>query len=81
MRRLFVSVTAVVTVGATGSFGGGVASAEDSQAGWTADHGAPTTDLRRWGRLGAATRSAVRTCWAFPTTSTSCAPEQNGSPD
>ena len=41
MRRLFASVTALVTVGATGCFGAGFAAADDTQAGWTPDHGAP----------------------------------------
>ena len=34
-------VTALVTVGATGCFGSGIATADDTQAGWTPDHGAP----------------------------------------
>jgi diacyltrehalose acyltransferase len=41
MRRLFASVTALVTVGATGFFTVGIAAADDSQAGWTPEHGAP----------------------------------------
>ena len=41
MRRLFASATALVTVGATGCFGFGIAAADDTQSGWTADHGAP----------------------------------------
>ena len=41
MRRLLASVTALVTVGATGCFGSGIAAADDTQAGWTPDHGAP----------------------------------------
>ena len=41
MRKLFASITALVTVGATAYFGVGVAAADDSQAGWTPDHGAP----------------------------------------
>src|ERR1044072_3805101 len=41
MRRLFASVTALVTVGATGCFGVGIAAADDSLAGWTPEHGAP----------------------------------------
>jgi hypothetical protein len=39
MRRLFASVAAVVMVGGTGLFGIGVAAADDSQAGWTPEHG------------------------------------------
>ena len=41
MRRLLAVVTALVTVGATGCFGSGIAAADDTQAGWTPDHGAP----------------------------------------
>jgi hypothetical protein len=41
MRRLFASVTALITVGATVFSGSGVAAADDTQAGWTPDHGAP----------------------------------------
>ena len=41
MRRLLASVSALVTVGATGCFGSGIAAADDTQAGWTPDHGAP----------------------------------------
>ena len=41
MRRLIASVAALVTVGATGCFGAGIAAADDTQAGWTPDHGAP----------------------------------------
>src|SRR5260370_12651803 len=41
MRRLFGSITALVTVCATVYFGSGVASADDTQAVWTPDHGAP----------------------------------------
>jgi diacyltrehalose acyltransferase len=43
MARLLASVTALVTVSATGYFGIGVAAADDSQAGWTPEHGAPDT--------------------------------------
>lgn len=39
MRRLFASVTAVVTVGAAGCFGVGAAAADDTQAGWTPERG------------------------------------------
>ena len=42
MRMLFASVTALVTVGAAGCFGSGLAAADDTQAGWTPDHGAPS---------------------------------------
>ena len=41
MRRLVAVVTALVTVGATGCFGSGIAAADDIQPGWTPDHGAP----------------------------------------
>ena len=41
MRRLLAVVTALLTVGATGCFGSGIAAADDTQAGWTPDHGAP----------------------------------------
>ena len=41
MRRLLAVVTALVTVGATGCFGLGIAAADDTQAGSTPDHGAP----------------------------------------
>jgi hypothetical protein len=41
MRRLFASVTALVTVGATGCFGVGIAAADDTQAGWTAEDQGP----------------------------------------
>ncbi len=44
MRRLLVSVTALMAVSATGVFGGtGTAAAEEPQPGWTADRGAPDT--------------------------------------
>jgi hypothetical protein len=42
MRRLLASVTALVTVGAAGCFGSGIAAADDTQAGWTPGHGAPS---------------------------------------
>ncbi|OBK74670.1 acyltransferase PE [Mycobacterium sp. 1274761.0] len=41
MRRLLASLTALVITGGAGLFGVGVASADDTQSGWTADHGAP----------------------------------------
>jgi hypothetical protein len=41
MRRLVAVLTALVTVGATGCFGSAIAAADDTQAGWTPDHGAP----------------------------------------
>lgn len=41
MRTLVAVVAALVTVGATGCFGVGIATADDTQSGWTADHGAP----------------------------------------
>jgi diacyltrehalose acyltransferase len=40
MRKLFASFTALLTVGAAGCFGSGIAAADD--AGWTPDHGAPS---------------------------------------
>jgi hypothetical protein len=42
MRRPLAVVTALVTVSATGCFGSGIAAADDTQAGWTPDHGAPS---------------------------------------
>jgi diacyltrehalose acyltransferase len=39
MQRLLALVTALVTVGATGCFGIGVAAADDTPADWTPDHG------------------------------------------
>jgi hypothetical protein len=43
MRRLVaVVVAALVTVGGTACFGSGTATADDTQAGWTPDHGAPS---------------------------------------
>src|SRR3954447_402154 len=41
MRRLFASLTALITVGTKGCCGGGFAAADDAQPGWTADRGAP----------------------------------------
>src|SRR6478672_7083255 len=41
MRRPLAVVAALVTVGVTGCFGSGIAAADDTQAGWTPDHGAP----------------------------------------
>ena len=67
MRRLFASVTALVTVGATGCFGIGVAAADDSQAGWTPEHGAPDNGPPPPDAGCAATRSGARTCSASPT--------------
>lgn len=54
MRRLFASVTALVTIGATGCFGFGIAAADDTQAGWTADHGAPDNGTPPLGTPGRA---------------------------
>ena len=39
MQKLLAVVTALVTVGATGCFGVGIAAADDTPAGWTPDHG------------------------------------------
>jgi hypothetical protein len=50
MRRLLAVATALVTVGGTGSFGIGIAAADDTQPGWTADHGAPAPPLGTPGR-------------------------------
>jgi hypothetical protein len=52
MRRLFAVVTALVTVGATGCFGSGIAAADDTQPGWTADHGAPDNGTAPLGTPG-----------------------------
>ncbi|HZA12229.1 acyltransferase PE [Mycobacterium sp.] len=54
MRRLFASATALVTIGATGCFGFGIAAADDPQAGWTADHGAPDNGTPPLGTPGRA---------------------------
>ena len=61
MRRLLAAVTALVTVGATGCFGSGIAAADDTQAGWTPTTGHRATGRRRWGRRAEGTRSAART--------------------
>ncbi len=42
MRRLLATVTALVIVGATGCFGSAIAAADDTQVGWTPDHGSPS---------------------------------------
>ena len=52
MRRLLAVVTALVTVGATGCFGSGIAAADDTQAGWTPDHGAPDSGPPQLGTPG-----------------------------
>ncbi|MFZ0831491.1 MAG: acyltransferase PE [Mycobacterium sp.] len=39
MRGLFASVTALVTVSVTGSFGVGIAAADDTESNWTPDYG------------------------------------------
>ncbi|MDH6195956.1 hypothetical protein M2272_002596 [Mycobacterium frederiksbergense] len=55
MRRLFASVTALVTVGATGCFGFGIAAADDPQPGAPADqHGTPDTGTPPLGTPGRA---------------------------
>ena len=54
MRRLFASATALVTIGATGCFGFGIAAADGPQAGWTADHGAPDNGTPPLGTPGRA---------------------------
>src|SRR6201988_3348687 len=41
MKRLLAGLTALVTVGATGCFGSGIAAADETQADWTPDHGTP----------------------------------------
>ncbi|MDT5243370.1 MAG: diacyltrehalose acyltransferase, partial [Mycobacterium sp.] len=41
MRILFASISALVTVCATVFFGSGISTADETQAGWTPDHGAP----------------------------------------
>jgi hypothetical protein len=53
MRRLLALVTALVTVGATGCFGFGIAAADDGQPGTTADqNGAPATGTPPLGTPG-----------------------------
>ena len=81
MRRPLAVVTALVTVGATGCFGSGIAAADDTQAGWTPDQGHRTTGHHRWGRRGGVTHWGARTFWAFPMTSTSSARARTGSRD
>ena len=78
MQRLFASVTALVTVGATSCFGFGVASA-DPHAGPATSWQPERQARRRWALLAGRTPSAVRTFSASPTTNTSCARARNGS--
>jgi len=71
MRRLLAVVTALVTVGAAGCFGSGIAAADDTQAGWTPDHGATERPAATAGDAGGGgTHWGARTFWAFPMTST-----------
>ena len=41
MNRVLAGLAALVTVGVTGCFGSPIAAADDTQVGWTPDHGAP----------------------------------------
>ena len=72
------SVTALVTVGATGCFGSGIAAADDTKPAGRRTTAHRATH-RRMGTPGKGTRSAARTFSAFRTTSTSSAPVPNGS--